>query len=275
MTQAAEHGSEGWQAHLALGFRPGPGKTVLAERRRFGPLSVQRAFYPEGDCCHVYLLHPPGGVAGGDQLDIQAHVAAGATALVTTPGATKFYRSNGMRSTQLQTLRVEGGALEWLPQENILFVDTDTRLETRVELSGEARFVGWEINCLGRPTNDEAFDIGRAEFRFSLYHDGAPLLIERQVVEGEGGRTGAAGLRANPVFASLYAFPADAGLVTSLRETLDEQAPIGITLLDGVLVSRYLGGSTEQCRKLFARLWALLRPGVIGREASAPRIWST
>jgi urease accessory protein len=85
--------STGWRAELELGFRKSPDKSVLSKRVRQGPLAVQRVLYPEADLCHVYLLHPPGGVAGGDSLTITAQVEGGASALITTPGATKFYRT--------------------------------------------------------------------------------------------------------------------------------------------------------------------------------------
>jgi urease accessory protein len=266
---------QGWHAHLRLGFRRGPGRTVLAERERKGPLSVQRAFYPEGDHCHLYLLHPPGGVAGGDRLEIEARVSEAAGALVTTPGATKFYRSVGPEASQQQHLRVDGGALEWLPQENILFPAAKVQLSTTVELEGDARFIGWEINCLGRPVNGERFEPGRAGFRFRLLKDGLPLFIERQVVKGGASLIGAANLRGNPVFGSLYAYPADGGLLERVRQALDEPEEVGLTLLDGLLVARYLGDSTEQCRKFFAEIWALSRPEVIGRKPCTPRIWNT
>ncbi len=124
--------SSGWQAHLRLRFNgdiprflengdaPRPvGRTRLVERTHTGPLVVQRPFHPEGDPCHVYLVHPPGGVVGGDELRIDVQVDAGAHALITTPAATKFYRCDGRVSSQTQELRAAGATLEWLPQENI------------------------------------------------------------------------------------------------------------------------------------------------------------
>jgi hypothetical protein len=102
----ARRQSPGWQASLELGLSPWHGRTALTYRRQRGPLSVQRPFYPEGDVCHLYLLHPPGGVVGGDGLEIQVNLEADARALVTTPGATKFYRSAGDRAHQFTTLRL-------------------------------------------------------------------------------------------------------------------------------------------------------------------------
>ena len=47
------------------------------------------------------------------------------------------------------------------------------------------------------------------------------------------------------------------------------------TQLPGLLVARYLGGSTEEAFAKFSALWKLLRPAVMQREAVPPRIWST
>ncbi len=176
----------GWQARLRLGFRATAQRTVLASREHQGPLTVQRPFYPEGDICHVYLLHPPGGVVGGDSLQIEIDADAATHALVTTPGATKFYRSAAERACQTQHLAVgEGASLEWLPQENIFFPGAEVDLVTRVELAGDARLALWEINCLGRPANREVFDSGRIDSRLEIYRDNVPLLLDRLRVSAD------------------------------------------------------------------------------------------
>ena len=277
MSAAAQRLEGGWHASLRLGFRRGPGRTILAERFRQGPLAVQRALYPEGGPCHVYLLHPPGGVAGGDTLDISARVAPGAEALVTTPGATKFYHSVGPVARQRQRLDIDGGTLEWLPQENILFPGADAHLTTEVELKGDAKFIGWEIHCLGLPVVGERFESGRAVFGFSLLRDGLPLLHERLVVGNDRDLSAPAGLRGHPVVATLYATTVDNGVLEAAREAvpMEHRRQLGITLVDGVLVARYLGGSTERARGLFVCLWETIRPAVLGRTACAPRIWNT
>ncbi len=277
MTAVAQPLGEGWRASLHLGFRQSPGKTVLAERFREGPLAVQRALYPEGGLCHVYLLHPPGGVAGGDLLDIKARVAPDASALVTTPGATKFYRSIGPVACQQQSLKIDGGTLEWLPQENILFPGAQVELTTCVELTGDAGFIGWEINCLGRPAVGERFAAGRAVFRFSLLRDGRPLLHERLVIDGAADLSAPAGLRGQPVFGTLYATSADSALLESARAAVppENRLELGITLVDGLFIARYLGNSTERARQIFTRLWEILRPPVLSRPACTPRIWNT
>jgi urease accessory protein len=267
--------TSGWQAELELGLAPRPGRSALVHRKQRGPLAVQRPFYPEGDVCHLYLLHPPGGVVGGDSLHIQTSVAGGAHALVTTPGATKFYLSAGDTAQQLQALHVEKEAsLEWLPQENIFFPGALTRLHTRIKLARGARFIGWETQCLGRPVIAERFDRGCADFRLDIEQDGRPLLLERLTVSAQR-LDGAAGLRGWPVNATLVATPATNTELALVRELIADAPNTGATLLDDLLVVRHLGDSTEQCRKLFIAVWAAIRPAVIGRAPCPPRIWST
>lgn len=274
-TQSDQH-DNGWCARLKLGFCPTAVKTVLAERERYGPLAVQRAFYPEGDCCHVYLLHPPGGVAGGDRLEIIANSHAGSRSLLTTPGATKFYHSAGPQASVRQQLNI-AGEMEWLPQENIFFPGADVDISTRVNLEADARFIGWEINCLGRPVIDERFDAGSACFRFEVFRDGLPVLCERLLLRDETALNAPAGLRGNRVFATLYATCDDDQLCERLRSALppEQKTDIGITQVDGLLIARYLGNSTETAKKLFVSLWQMIRPNVLLRPACEPRIWHT
>ena len=88
--------SVGWSAALSLEFKNISGKTVLGNTQRKGPLVVQRAFYPEGDVCHIYLVHPPGGVVGGDVLEIKAELGRETSTLVTTPGQRSFIAAQGL-----------------------------------------------------------------------------------------------------------------------------------------------------------------------------------
>ena len=145
--------ASGWQAMLDLrfGHRAGQG-SVLSHARHSGPLRVQKPLHPEGPgICHAVLLHPPGGVAGGDQLQIDVTVEPGAHALLTTPGATRWYKSQGRPAAQRVRLRVEEGAiLEWLPQENMLFAGADATMALDLDLAPGARAIGWDAVVLGR-----------------------------------------------------------------------------------------------------------------------------
>jgi urease accessory protein len=267
----------GWQASIRLGFRATPSRTLLAERRHLGPLKVQRPFYPEGTPSHVYVLHPPGGVVGGDELRIAIQVHPDAHALLTTPGAAKFYRSAGAQAVQRQRLEVDGGTLEWLPQENILFPGARLRLSTEIRLDAAARFIGWEIHCLGRPVIGERFEPGQAEFRLSITREQTPLLIDRWHIDRPQDLSGTAGLRNHPVVGTWLASNADPSVLAQARERLPQasQGLIGLTLLGELLVARYLGDSTEEARGLFQQLWRIARPLLLGRDVCPPRIWAT
>ena len=233
---------------------------------------MQRAFYPEGDTCHVYLLHPPGGVVGGDRLDIDVTVASG-HALITTPGATKFYRSAGASAQMGQSLLVGTGAsLEWLPQENIFFPGAKALVRTRIQLSREARLAAWEIHCFGRPANGERFEAGHLSLGLEPWRDDEPLLMERLGVHAANldYRSGLAG---HPVSATLVMSGCDSEALAATRSELDRQA--AATLIDDLLLVRALGDSTERARAGLTRVWTRLRPTVLKKSAHLPRIWAT
>jgi urease accessory protein len=276
--------ADGWGARLALEFAPRAGRTVLARKHQHGPLTVQRAFYPEGAPCHLYLLHPPGGVVGGDRLEITAEVRPGAHALLTAPGAAKFYRSVGPVASLQQRLLVEDGAmLEWLPPESILFPGARFRQQLRVSLQGSARFIGWEIVSLGRPVIGERFEDGMADLGLRIERDGRPLLTERLRFGSEAAAASmrldaAAGLRGWPVTATLVAVGADAADLAAALASLPPAScggPIGITLLDDLLIARALTHRVEPALHAFRAIWQTMRPRLLGLEASTPRIWAT
>jgi urease accessory protein len=220
---------------------------------------------------------------------VGVHLEAKARVLVTTPAAGKVYRNGGVRlaTAQRHRLTVEaGGSLEWLPQETIVFDGAHVELETRVDLEADAVFVGWEILCLGRPAAGESFSQGRCRQRLELWRDGRPLCIERASVDGGGPLlTAAWGLRGAPVTGTMLATmpatsPAAAAgtdeALAALR-ALAGALPSGelgsVTRIGEVLVGRYLGASAERARELFGGIWRTVRGQVVGRPASAPRVW--
>ena len=264
----AEPVAESWKAELALGFERSEGRTVLARRRHDGPLVVQKALYPEGgEVCHAIVVHPPAGIAGGDELHLEVESGEAAHALLTTPGAGKWYRSAGPRAAQRLAFDV-GGALEWLPQETIFYDGALADLSTEVRLAGHARYLGWEILCLGRTGSGERFTRGTIRLSTRIHRNGKLVWLERGRIEG-GGK-----LMQSP--AGLGGHSVCGTLVAAAREIPPQRAEgLALTCLPGLLVARYLGDSSEEAKQLFARLWAAIRPGLLGREAHAPRIWRT
>ncbi|MCG6659004.1 urease accessory protein UreD [Halomonas campisalis] len=281
-------GGRRWQASLELGFVSRDGITRMARARHQGPLRVQRPFYPEGrgaegrpGPCHVYLLHPPGGLVSGDALTISARVEAGAHALLTTPAANKLYRadSHGVAWQQATRLEVaDGGALEWLPQETIAFDGSRGEQATTIELAGSANCLGWEVLALGRPASELPYVSGRIDQRFRLTRDGKPLWLERQPLDPDHPRfVGRWGQGRASVQATLWAvgLPDEREAVEALRERLPASTRWAVTVRHGVLLLRYLGGERNEAWALCEAAWRVLRPRLLGLAAHTPRIWLT
>lgn len=257
---------------MSLRFEARGQKTVLSERKHDGPLVVQKPLYPEGpEVCHAIVVHPPGGIAGGDDLVLEVRTNKNAAALLTTPGAGKWYRSAGPWARQRLAFEVDG-ILEWLPRETIVFDAARASLECDVRLGKDARYIGWEVVCLGRTGSGERFGRGELRVETRITRDKKMMFLERGRIEG-GGRlmSSPVGLDGKTVFGTLLA------TVEHLeRPVLQSCRDIAaVTLLPGLLVARTLGDSSEQAMQAFIQLWKLLRPAVLGRSAVEPRIWRT
>jgi len=275
--------SAGWDARLALRFARRDDRSVLTRRTHSGPLIVQKTLHPEGpEVCQAIVVHPPGGIAGGDRLALTVDVATAAHVQLTTPGATKWYRSTGVVARQALEVSVAGGATcEWLPQDTIVFDGARAELTTSVALTGDAVFMGWDVICLGRFASGERFERGFYRQRFELMRDNALVWAERVVVDGQCGLAASpVGLNGCPMFGTfLVAAPmiADDLLIACRGVAADDDnaTECAVTRLPGVLVARCRGYSTESARRWFVALWAVLRPTLTGRQALPPRIWNT
>ena len=266
-----------WNASLDLRYEAAAGRTVVA-RRHAGPLQVQKALYPEGDAvCHTIVVHPPGGIAGGDTLAIRARCEPPAHALLTTPGATRWYKADGLRATQSIGLDV-AGHLEWLPQEAIVFNHAQVCSTIEIALYGAASTIGWDVVALGRTAAGESFAQGEFAQTIRLKADDELLWSERtRIVGADPLLESPVGLAGNPVFGCLWAYGplwSDTDL-ESLRDELPPRAAV-TRLAPRLLLARALGSSTGGVRDALQTLWRKARPRVFaGREAIAPRIWST
>jgi urease accessory protein len=267
--------SSSWQARLQLGFEQNADKTLLVKREQFGPLTVQRPFYPEGGICHVYLLHPPGGIVGGDDLSISIKAAAHSHALITTPAAGKFYRSSGAQAKQTVEITVgESAALEWLPQETIIYEGAQLKSSVKVDLAADARFIGWEILSLGRPACAENFDYGLADLSWQIYCGDRPLLLERLYLDAKA-FSARWGLQGNSACGTLFATPASAESFAAVQDLIGDTKGRGVTRIDSLLICRALDIRSDRLRGFFENVWAIVRPDTVEREVSTPRIWAT
>lgn len=274
-TAAQTSVSKGWEASLTLGFVAKGDKTVLANRQHYGPLRVQRPFYPEGGVCHVYLLHPPGGVVAGDRLNLNISAAAQSAALVTTPAAGKFYRSAGEQARQSVHLSVATAAcLEWLPQETIIYDGAQVVNDTCLELAHGARFIGWDMLILGRPAANEGFSYGEVDLSWRILRANQLLYCERLRLDAQAfnARWGLNGLAA---CGTLFAYPATIHHLELVRGVIAESAGRGVTLIEDLLICRALDARVDRLREFMQQVWVAIRQDIVQRECCIPRIWAT
>ena len=268
----------GWIAELELRFSKSKSKTFLSTRKHIGPLTIQRPFYPEGDLCHLYLLHPPGGIVGGDQLSIEVNTDSNSSSLLTTPGATKVYRtSDHKHSTINQNFIVaEDSSFEWLPMETIVFPGANSQFSSKLLLSGNARIAAWEVYCLGRPAINESFDFGSLNFSLELWRDGMPILLDKLMID-KTELESVVGLRGFPVFGTFIISKTNKKVLETVRTMMIEtdSCVTGVTQIEDIIIVRSLAKKTYLVQDLFKKIWQTVRPLVFNREASIPRIWAT
>ena len=273
-----------WHASLQLDYTL-EGTRTVARHAHNGPLRILQSLYPEGDAvCHNVLVHPPGGLVGGDTLDITATVGPGAHGLVTTPGATRFYRSTGERALQRTHLTLaEGARLEWLPLEALCYNACNAENHLTLNLAPGAECMGWDVTALGLPHAGQPFDTGR----FVQHIEAPGLWLERGVIDAADHRLleSPLGLAGHRCMASLF-FVTGRPLDRARRDTaLDAaravmdahalKASAGATSPNGqVLVVRALAPQVEPAMQLLQQVRAAWRAALWQLCAEPPRIWS-
>jgi urease accessory protein len=276
-----------WHASLSfcVGLRPfgAATRSTLTNSEHFGPLRLQKPLWPEGlHPLHLLLLHPPGGLAGGDHLLLQAKIESGAHCLVTTPGAGKFYKADLACEFHVKVV-VDEGALEWLPQETIVQDGTQAKSIVEFHLSKNAKVIACEIVVLGRKDFGETLSRGEFQQSMSIHCDGRLIFNDRNLWKAEFLRHSVA-MDQHHVSALFWAARPQAwheDEVAKLETHLDEFAKdheliCGASqVVPGLLLVRVIGSNVEQVRRVVHQAWAHLRPQVFELQASLPRIWNT
>ena len=274
-----------WHAKLDIAYRLEQQRSV-ARHTHSGPLRVLQSLYPEGDAiCHNVLVHPPGGLVGGDTLDMVITAGGATHGLITTPGATRFYRSLGEPAVQRTRITLQDRArLEWLPLEAIAYNACLAENHLTVTLGPEAELIGWDITAFGLPSANLPFDAGHF-----LQHIEVPgVWLERGLMQATDRRLmdGPLGLAGQRCMASLF-FVSGSKIARDRREaglelarqvvgshTLSQMA--GVTCPnEQVLVLRVLAPLVEPAADLLRQVWQVWRQHLWQLPASVPRIWST
>ena len=274
-----------WHANLDLDYRLEAGRTV-ARHLHTGPLRILQSLYPEGDAiCHNVLVHPPGGLVGGDTLNLKIQVAPRAHGLLTTPGATRFYRSEGETALQRTSIDLATDArMEWLPLEAIAYSGCLAENHLSLSLAPGAELLGWDVTALGLPAADKPFDSGH----FCQHLEMPGVWLERANIQARNdlllnSPVGLAGYRC---FATLF-FMSGSRLDRQRRQdALDVArsviqkhslcATAGATSPDGQMVLvRVLAPVVEPAMALLRAVWLAWRRHLWQLDTSSLRIWST
>ncbi len=273
-----------WRADLKLDYTLESQRTV-ARYLHQGPLRILQSLYPEGDqICHNVLVHPPGGLVGGDTLDIQVNVAEGAHALVSTPGATRFYKSGGQAALQQVTATLAPGArLEWLPLEAIAYNDCEATNRAIFNLAPTAELMAWDVTALGLPSSDMAF----AKGHFQQHLEFPGVWLERGNLRGDDTRwlNSPLGLAGQKCLASLVFAAGNniepqraAQALEAAREVLEAhplRLQAGVTCAHPqVIVLRVMSPLVEPSMDLLKKVWAVWRHTLWALPSTPPRIWS-
>lgn len=273
-----------WHAKLQLDYELHAGRSV-ARHVHSGPLRILQSLYPEGDAvCHNVLVHPPGGLVGGDTLEIALRAAPGTHGLVTTPGATRFYRSEGALALQRTHLSLQGNArLEWLPLETICYSGCHAENHLTLDLAPEAQVMGWDVTALGLPHANLPFVQGFVQQHLEL----PGVWLERGRVQADDtllldGPAALAGMRC---WATMYLVSGQAMgradktvALDAAREVIAAHAlaaTAGATSPNAqTVVVRAIAPQVEGVMALLRQVRLAWRSAVWNMAATSPRIWA-
>jgi len=261
----------GRDGRLRLRFERRGARTVLAACRGAVPLQVLAPLALPDPAAVVSILNPTGGLVGGDRLGIEVEVGPGAHACLTTPSATKVYRTTGPPARQEVLVRLARGAtLEYVPDHTIPFAGSDFRQVLHADLDPEARLVVIDAFAAGRVGRGETWQFARLESALMVRDAAGWLLRDRFVLEPPIGWSGVGLAEGAPYFATVAAF-GDIDWSALLEEACASAiaGSTGVRAAGGALarkgaVIRCLAASATGLGEALGTVWAVARRRVLG-----------
>jgi urease accessory protein len=264
-------GRDGW---LRLAFESRGGRTVLRERRFTLPLQALEPMDLEDGAAALLLLNPTGGLLAGDRLETQVSLGPRSAVCLSTPSATRVYRSPGPDAAQRVVIDIgRGAALEWVPDHMIPSPGARLRQSTEIALGRGATLIYLDAWAVGRVARAEPWGFDRLDSTLIVRDESGPFLRERSVLEAGLARDGLGGTEGFGYVATFVAARAGGedwnGLARALDETLGAAGPgvrAGVTpLTRGGVLGRLLCASAPALRSAVDALWGCARRRLLGR----------
>ncbi len=273
-TPAARVGRDGV---LRLALERRGTRTVVAACRFTLPLQVLTPVAVDDPALVVSMLNPTGGLVGGDRLDVEVHVGAGARACLTTPSATKVYRTTGAAAEQRVRLRVGPAAtLEWVPDHTIPFAGSAFRQRLEAELAPGARLILVDAFAAGRVARGEAWRFDRLDSAITVRDSAGWIFRDRLALHGDAGWAALGLAEGHPYFATMAVFGGGAldGFRREVSARLDAydgvRAGAGALPRDGVVL-RLLAADAPTLGAALETAWGCARAALIGAPPLALR----
>ncbi len=253
----------------AVSFDLHAGRARLRDLVQAGSAKV---LLPQGGAVpEVVFLNTSGGLTGGDRLSCRVDLGEGVRAVATTQTAERAYQTDaGVAGVTVAATVGDGGWLDWLPQETILFQASALQRNTRIDMSADAGCLLLESVVLGRAAMGETVDHLMFRDRREIWRQGRPVVIEPFGLNDAALRAGAAVLGGTRAFASLAMVARGAcDALGSVRAVLDEAGVQGAASgWDGRLTLRLCAGDGWPLRRQILRVLEVLRQG-----RPLPRVW--
>jgi len=221
----------------------------------------------------LFLINPTGGVLGGDHLETRVELGAGCRVCLSTPSATRVYRSTGSPAIQRVTARVgEGARLEYMPDHLIPSPGARLIQSIEIHLARGASAVLCDAWSVGRMARGEAWLFHLLDSGI-VVTDAEGLLFKDRLVlngaQGWGGLGAAEGLvYVATVLCLAPSHPRLDGLADALADSIAEpgsEARAGVTpLARGGILVRVLAPSAPAMQRTIEAAWSTCRAWLWG-----------